>query len=74
MLAQDRQGGVLPGRVVLCHIDGTVRRLLGRLFATFLRKQKKKKMRKGSLGNTEFSHVLTKRGASPFPWQGPGSS
>lgn len=36
--------------------------------------KKKKKMRKGSLGNTEFSHVLTKRGASPFPWQGPGSS
>lgn len=38
VLAQDGQGGVLPGRVVLRHVDGTVRRLLGRLFSSFLRK------------------------------------
>lgn len=38
VLAQDGQRGVLPGRVALRHVDGTVRRLLGGLFGTFLRK------------------------------------
>lgn len=38
VLAQDGERGVLPGRVALGHVDGAVRRLLGGLLATFLRK------------------------------------
>lgn len=39
MPAQHGQRGVLPGRVALGHVDGAVRRLLGRLLGTLLGKK-----------------------------------
>lgn len=60
VLAQHGQGGVLPGRVVLCHVDGTVRRPLGRVFSTFLTKQGKKVRKESEAIQNYQVHTLKK--------------